>query len=442
MGRGVYQAIVSVYTAIDCIQSKERAVREHTDVDARNLAIIRALTCLMFLMFAMTSDAVGSVIPKIIEQFHLNMKAASAFQYAPMTAMALGALTLGFLANRLGHKLTIILGLALYGVSSALFALGNGFGQFVALLAVAGLGVSVFKTGALALVGDISRSTTQHTSFMNVIEGFFGIGSIIGPAIVAVLLVHGFSWKWLYVIAAGICALLIGLALIAHYPPRRSEIPAPASLAHTLALLRDPYALTFSCLISLYVAVEVAIYVWMPTYLGIYRGTLPWLVPYALTLFFVLRASGRMVGAWLLGHVSWSTALALLSLAILGCFAGSIAGGARAGLILLPLSGLFMSVIYPTINSKGISGFPKSEHGRVAGLLLAFTAFAAAVGPFAMGAVSDAYHSPKYGFVLATGFALLLAVGLVLNALTGFAAQRLRSLEQEYLAAPGAPVRV
>ena len=405
-------------------------MRERIGVDARNLAIIRALTCLMFLMFAMTSDAVGSVIPKIIQEFHLSMKAASAFQYAPMAAMALGALVLGFLADRLGHKRTIVLGLVLYGVSSALFALGNGFGQFVALLAIGGLGVSVFKTGALALVGDVSHSTSQHTSFMNVIEGFFGIGSILGPAIVAVLIVHGLSWKWLYVIAAGVCALLVGLSLAAHYPPRRTEVRAPASLAHTLALLRDPYALLFSCLISLYVAVEVAIYVWMPTYLHVYHGPLLWLVPYALTVFFVLRAAGRMVGAWVLSHLSWSTALALLSLAILGCFAGSLAGGARAGLVLLPLSGLFMSVIYPTINSKGISGFPKSEHGRVAGLLLAFTALAAAVGPFAMGAVSDAYGSPKYGFVLAAGFALLLAVGLVLNALTGFTARRLRSLDQ------------
>ncbi len=397
---------------------------------ARNTAIIRALTCLMFLMFAMTSDAVGSVIPKIIAEFHLSMKAASAFQYAPMSAMALGALLLGFLADRFGRKQTIVIGLALYAVSSALFGLGSTFDQFVALLALEGLGVSIFKTGALALVGDVSGSTAQHTSLMNLLEGFFGVGSIIGPAIVAVLLTHELSWKWLYVISAGVCCLLIVLALIAEYPPAHPGERPPAGLLPTLALLRDPYAVAFSCLISLYVAVEVAIYVWMPTYLGFYRGSLIKLVPYALTAFFVLRAAGRLAGAWVLSKLSWAPALGLLSVAIFGCFAGSLAGGPRAGLILLPLSGLFMSVIYPTINSKGISGFAKAEHGRVSGLLLAFTALSAALAPFAMGAVSDAYHSPKYGFVLATGFALLLALGLGLNALTGAAMRRLRAMEQ------------
>jgi len=69
-----------------------------------------------------------------------------------------------------------------------------------------GVWVSLFKIGALALIGDISHSTTQHTSTMNLVEGFFGVGSILGPAIVAALLGAGISWKWLYVIAAGSAA--------------------------------------------------------------------------------------------------------------------------------------------------------------------------------------------------------------------------------------------
>src|SRR6266481_3471983 len=80
--------------------SGQHAVREY--------ALIRALTCLMFLTFAMTTDAVGSVIPRIIEEFRLSMKAAGAFHYAPMSAIAAGALLLGFLADRLGRKRTIM----------------------------------------------------------------------------------------------------------------------------------------------------------------------------------------------------------------------------------------------------------------------------------------------------------------------------------------------
>jgi MFS transporter, DHA1 family, quinolone resistance protein len=121
--------------------------------------------------------------------------------------------------------------------------------------------------------------------------------------------------------------------------------------------------------------------------------------------------------------------MALFSLAILICFAGAIAGGLAYAVWLLPLSGFFMSMIYPTLNSKGISRFPKTEHGTVAGVILFFTCTAAAVGPLAMGAVSDACGHPKYGFVLATLFAALLFAGLLLNWIYNPARERLVKLD-------------
>jgi fucose permease len=129
---------------------------------------------------------------------------------------------------------------------------------------------------------------------------------------------------------------------------------------------------------------------------------------------------------WLLARFSWTAVLALFGTLIFICFAGSIAGGVNTGAWLLPLSGLFMSMIYPTLNSKGISCFPKPQHGAAAGIILFFTALSAAVGPLAMGAVSDAYGDPAYGFVLASGFALLLCLGLLANWWTDPAARRLQ----------------
>lgn len=400
----------------------------------RDLLLIRALTCMMFFTFAMTTDAVGSIIPTLLTEFDLSLRAASAFHYVPMIAIAAGALALGFLADRLGRKATIVLGLAIYGLSSLLFAFGSGFGIFVVLLGVGGIGVSVFKIGALALIGDVSRSTREHTTFMNTVEGFFAVGAIVGPATVATLLAAGLSWKYLYVIAAGICMVLVAAALAARYPAMAAAEHS-ASFAHTLHKMRDAHALGFSALIMLYVAVEVAVYVWMPTYLGGYTGPSPWLAAYALTIFFVLRAAGRFLGAWFLGKLSWSSVLLAFSAAILACFAGSLYGGPDLAVYLLPLSGLFMSVLYPTLNSKGISCFPRSEHGAVAGVILFFTAFAAAVGPLAMGAVSDALGDIKFGFMLATGFAALLFAGLLVNRVFDPAGARLASRDDSDYAA-------
>jgi MFS transporter, DHA1 family, quinolone resistance protein len=391
----------------------------------------RVLVCLLFFTFAMTSDAVGSVVSRVISELHLSLTAAGAFQYVPMAAMAAGAVTLGYLADRLGRRPAVIAGLALYGGSSLLFALGHSFGFFVGLLALSGLGISLFKTGALALIGDLSASAASHTRLMNAAEGFFGIGSIVGPAIVALLLAAGLSWKWLYVIAAGICGGLVVLAARMPFPQVNAPATDSAGGVHkpdagsTLRVLKDPIALGFAGLMMLYVAVECAVYVWMPTYVRSYRGTASWLPLYGLTIFFMLRAVGRFLGIWLLRHLRWTAVLAACSVFILVCFVGSVAGGVRLGAWLLPASGLAMSVVYPTLNSKGISCFPKSEHGAAAGVLLFFTAAAAALGPLAMGAVSDAYGDVRFGFILATALALLMSIALLLNWLLDPARRRL-----------------
>jgi MFS transporter, FHS family, L-fucose permease len=393
-------------------------IPQATESGQKKARAIKALTFLMFMMFAMTTDSVGIIIPEIIKTFGLSMTAAGTFQYATMTGIALAGFFLGGLADSFGRKRTILVGLALFAVSSYLFATGNSFVYFSILLGIGGIGIGVFKTGALALIGDLSRSTKEHTSLMNTVEGFFGVGSIIGPAILSRLLATGASWKGLYILAGTMCVLLIVMAMRAGYPQTiksDGQVEQTSGLRHSIAAMQNSYALAFSMGCFLYVAAEAAIYVWMPTLLADYKGSATTLVTYSISIFFILRAAGRFIGGWMLERFYWTSVLALFSGLILVCFVASVTGGAGVAVYLLPASGLFMSIIYPSINSKGISCFPKTEHGAIAGVILFFTCVSAVVGPLAMGAVSDAMGHAKYGFILATGFAALLFLGLFFN---------------------------
>jgi fucose permease len=380
-----------------------------------NMTVLKTLTYLMFAMFAMTTDSIGLIIPEIIKNFRLSLTAAGTFQYATMAGIALAGFLLGHLADKYGRKSTIVVGLTLFAAASYLFLAGTSFVFFSVLMALSGIAIGIFKTGALALIGDISRSTAEHTSIMNTVEGFFGIGSIVGPAVLSQLLNRGVPWQWLYAIAGSMCVLLILTALSVRYPTRLAAQTEQRDLRSVSAVMKNRFVLLFSLGAFLYVAVEAAIYVWMPTLLAGYDGPAKWIAIYSISIFFLLRAGGRFLGAWMLNKLSWSSVLTICSGMILACFAISIVGGVSWGVYSLPFSGLFMSVIYPTINSKGISCVPKSEHGAAAGVILFYTCLSAVLAPLAMGAVSDAMGSPIYGFALATGFAALLFFGLVLN---------------------------
>src|SRR5579884_2709267 len=132
-------------------------IQQTRSVTGSNMAAIKALTFLMFAMFAMTTDSVGIIIPEIVKTFRLTLTAAGSFQYATMAGIALSGFFLGHLADRYGRKTTILIGLTLFAAASYLFLAGSSFVFFCVLMGVSGIGLGIFKTGALALVGDISR---------------------------------------------------------------------------------------------------------------------------------------------------------------------------------------------------------------------------------------------------------------------------------------------
>lgn len=423
----------------------------------KNLALVRWLTYLMFMMFAMTSDSVGEIIKEVKREFDVSNTQASLMHTLFMVGIAFSGLFLGFLADKFGRKNTIILGLSLFAVSCYLFLVGTSFSFILGLITLSGVAVGIFKTAALALIGDISTSTKQHTGTMNGAEAFFGVGAIIGPLLVAWLVREGVDWKWLYVIAGGLCTLLILMAYKVDYPEYQKPINTDNTAAKvnnftsSIKLLKNRYAMGFSIGAFLYVAAESAIYVWMPSYLVCDAVSLDetfacytsdsqkYLAMYAVAVFFSLRAAGRFVGIWMMQHFNWALVLLIFSFAILVCFLGGLIGGKEVALYLFPLTGIFMSVIYPTFNSKGISCFPKSEHGTVAGVILFFTAAGAAAGPLIMGIVSDAYGGDaKYGFMVATGFAGLLFLGLLYNFIFNPTEKRLAEVEKTEYSNPSA----
>ena len=385
----------------------------------------RVLTYLLFFIFALTTDAVGVVIPEVVKEFDLSLTQAGSFHYATMLAIALSGAFLGSLADTYGRRFALLFGMGLFAASCIAFVTGRQFLFLLALIFLMGVSIGVFKTAALALVGDASADQTAHTHTMNMAEGFFGLGAIVGPAIVTVMLANGIHWTNLYVIAGGLCLLVMLYASRLTFPSYKPKVSNSASFRKLWAFSKDPYAMGFALAIMLYVVAEAAIYVWMPTYLASYDGSFQLLAAYALTLFFCLRAGGRFLGAWILKRTSWKAALTIATGLVAACYAGAVVLGVQYAIFLLPLSGLFMSLIYPTLNSKGISCFDAHDHGSVAGFLLFFTAVAAAGGPLIMALIGDVFGDMKYGFIFSLGCAVALFGMAAANQLTKATSGRL-----------------
>ena len=385
----------------------------------------RWLTYSLFFVFAVTTDAVGVIIPEVVNEYGLTLTEAGSFHYATMLAIALAGGLFGHLADTYGRKFAVLTGMGLFSAACLTFSLATQFLILLILIFIMGIAIGIFKTAALALVGDVSNSQQVHTRTMNMAEGFFGVGAIAGPALVTFFITRDVHWSYLYVSAGATCLAVLLMASRATFPEYVPQ-QQPSVVSHSrLKLLTDRYAMGFALAIGLYVIAEAAIYVWMPTYIASYTGRFEFVQAYALTGFFVLRAGGRFLGVWVLSILSWKTTLTLFSGCVALCYAGAVILGVEYAIWLLPFSGLFMSVLYPTLNSKGISCFPASQHGAIAGVLLFFTALAAALGPLIMALIGDIFGNVVYGFLFTMVCALLLFALCLANQLFKFTQPRL-----------------
>jgi FHS family L-fucose permease-like MFS transporter len=88
-----------------------------TQTNDKNLSLVRWLTYLMFMMFAMTSGSVEEIIREVKREFDASNTEVSLMHTLFMVGIAFSGLFLGFLADKFGRKNTIVLGLSLFAIS-------------------------------------------------------------------------------------------------------------------------------------------------------------------------------------------------------------------------------------------------------------------------------------------------------------------------------------
>jgi fucose permease len=371
------------------------------------------LACAAYFLAALVADAIGSILPLAMAELRVGLQLAGAFQYLPAAAVAVVALGAVFLVDRLGAARTVLAGLALFAAAALALQALPGVAAALVLVVLAGVGISLFKLGTVAMLGRLSLSPARHGALMTAVEGCYATGSVAAPLLVMALERGGAGWRGLYLLAAAI-ALLLWLCFL----PFRERAAAPLTVAAVVPpepVLREPVAWWFGGLLGVYVAVELAVCVWLPTLL-IELGVAATTAALALTVFFALRAAGRFAGIALLRRFRWPPVLALCGVLAFGCTLSGSVGDAGLALWSLPASGLFLALMYPTLNSHVISRFESRRQGAVAALTTFCSAAAAALGTAAIAAAGEAAGSLRRGFLVATVLAAVLALLLVWQA--------------------------
>jgi MFS transporter, FSR family, fosmidomycin resistance protein len=317
----------------------------------------------------------------------------------------------GFLVDRLGARVLLILGLAIGASSFVLVGLINSFWVMVTLFAIAGVGNTVYHPADYALLSQHVPSDRIGQAFS--VHTFAGmLGSAVAPA--SLLMMQSvWGWRGAFV-GAGILGFAVAFFLL--LLRERSTATARAgtraasnsSDAGWRLLLSAPILLNLAFFILL-AMMSSGLYNYSVVALGALYGTPVTTANAALTGNLLLSAAGVLIGGLLVTRTKSHSLVATLGLAAMALSVALVALVDLSSLALIAamsLGGLFSGVIMPSRDMIVREVTPPGSFGKVFGFVTTGFNIGGIVSPLIFGAVMD-HGSPRMVFLLVVAFTLL-----------------------------------
>ncbi|MFJ8109908.1 MFS transporter [Streptomyces sp. NPDC096132] len=218
-------------------------------------------SCVGFVLIGVLQALYGPAIPALREEFGLSPSAAGLGLSAHFVGGVAGVLLFDRLYGRIGNRRILGTSYLLMAIGAAAFALAPNWplALTAALLAGVGFGGIDYGLNQLFAVGFGHRSTAM----LNILNAHFGIGAILGPALIGTAGADRYPTVFL-AFALTTLPLLLCLRGVSDHTPHPTA-PRTATPARTRAL-RSVLAV-FVTLYVLHVGIEAGVGGWEPTHL-------------------------------------------------------------------------------------------------------------------------------------------------------------------------------
>ncbi len=373
----------------------------------RNYFIV-ALILITFFVISFLTNILGALNPSVSSSYLLTETMASFLPFAFFIAYGVMSIPSGFLLEKWGEKMMMILAFGFAFAGALGFAIFPSFNIFLVSLFTIGTGMAILQV----VINPLLRVSggEENYAFTSVLgQLVFGLASFISPQLYSYFVVNidkgdvekpliklmtnlvenSFSWVSVYWFFAFISLLMIVIIVFVKLPKvELQEDEKVGSKDSYLELFANKYVILYFFGIFSYVGTEQGISYWMSKFLSNYHGFNPETVGAgAVSYFWGLMTIGGVLGLILMKLLDskiilrWFTILAIISVAA-GLF-----GSSNISLWAFPISGFFLSVMFPVIMSLGLNSV-KKHHGSFAGILMTGIAGGAIV-QLIIGGLSD-----------------------------------------------------
>jgi MFS transporter, AAHS family, 4-hydroxybenzoate transporter len=226
-----------------------------------------ALCSLASMLDGFDIQALGLAIPGMAQDFGVHPTAMTMAVTASLIGMALGAIALGPLGDRLGRKPMIVAFLALIGVTTLAAAWAQAPETLAFIRFFSGLGMGAVLPVAIAVVAESARPQ-RRTALVTLMVASSPIGSFVA-GFVAPLVEPIYSWRGIFGVGGGATLLAAALVWIGlPTPPAAPPSPLKPALSSLFVPELRARTMLLWAIFGINLFVTYSLISWLPTLLA------------------------------------------------------------------------------------------------------------------------------------------------------------------------------
>lgn len=352
--------------------------------------IALGLVFVLFLLWAISSNLLPTMIRQLMKQCNLNTFEASFTESAYWLAYFICPIPIAMFLKRFSYKTGIIFGLSLAAAGAFLFFPAseiNQYGVYLAIFFVIATGMCFLETAANPYVTELGDPHTAPRR-LNLAQSINGLGAFIAAMFLSKAVLGSGKFSHVYFIL-GLVLILAALVFVFTRIPKTADEQAAdrerelASTGGTKAQGEGSHKLIdFSVLKESHLrwgviaqffynggqtAINSLFLVYCCTYAGIDEETATTLFGTYMMCFLL----GRWIGTLLMGRFKPHNMLCVYACAnVVLCIVIALFGG-MVGVVCMMAISFFMSIIYPTQFSLALTGLGERTKSGSAFLVMA-----------------------------------------------------------------------
>ncbi len=370
---------------------------------------------LSYFIFGYADSARGAVMPNFLESNALSDDMGGIIAVLHYGGYCLAVIIFGVLAYYIPKKFYLLSAniASLCGV--LLYAFGSGILSFVGVLSL-GFSLGLYEFCGNAVIRDV-YPPEKRAKYVNILSSFHSLGAVVAPLLLGLIFISGMSWTFSLNLIIPVILISALIFFFIKWKPSENENAKKAEknkLSDYLHAFKEKATLPYYALAFFYIAAESVVIMWLTTYLNDNYGYAPETAAMWLSVFFFCQVGGRFIGGFIVDALGYKMILAVSPfLGGLCILLGTILPMGFE--ILIPLSGIFFSVIFPTI-AAAISLVSKQKEDITMGAFYVFAALGGVVGGYLTSLINTGFGM-QAGFISAAVFAFLVgAIGIKLAA--------------------------